>query len=439
MKQQRARLFIAVLVCCSFFMVSTHANTSNQKAVEEMIPVASESAIVYDATNHQMLYEKNIDQKMYPASLTKMITVYVAMQLEEDHQRQITLTPEMFEGLLEENASMAGFSIGETLRFKDLLYGALLPSGAEACRALAITTSGSVDAFVDEMNQFAKKLGMKHTHFVNTSGLHDKKQYTTANDMRKFMEVALQDERFLEIYSCDIFVSQANEIHPYGVELSSTRNDEIEALGIAEDFFEGSKTGYTGEAGKCLATSRWDEDVHLIYVGFFASDQYDSHDHFQDAYRLLHYFSEHYRTHRIYRKGDLIADFSIQNALDQEAGTFYAAHDIKLYAPNEIETKKIKKQITPKESAFKAPYHKGDVLGKVSFVYDGVVYDELTLKAAEEITSHPFLYPFASIWWWISASWIRLTFVILMVVGLSLYGYRTYVIRKRRKQYRSRI
>lgn len=398
----------------------------------------SESYLVYDATNHRILIEKNKDKKMYPASLTKMMTVYLALQLEKNDNRLITLDESIFKGLLAENASMAGFEIGEQVRFKDLIYGAMLPSGAEACRALAVSTKGSVDAFVDEMNLMAKKLGMKHTNFVNTSGLHDKNHYTTAEDMRKLLEASLKDERFLKAYRSDIFVTKSNEHHPYGVELEATRTQDIEALDIPEDFFEGSKTGYTTEAGKCLATSIWDEDIHLLYVGMGADGDYYSHRHFEDAYHLLSYYQQHYQSYELYKKDDLIEQLSIKNNINRKLATFYAKEDISLYLPNTVEKKKIKKVLN-QDISLVAPYQKNEKITVVSFYYEGSKLGEYALKAQEDIKSHPFLYVFCFIWWWISDSWIRLLFFIVILVIGSLYGISFYNTYRKKRIYQSRL
>lgn len=431
-----------VLLLCIVFVGSVTPSAFGKERKNALpqpeLSLYSSSAIVYDASNGRILYEKNKDEKRYPASLTKMMTVYAALQLEEDDNREIVLDEVMFRGLYEENASMAGFAVGETVRFKDLIYGAMLPSGAEACQALAIATKGSVEEFVAEMNRQAEQLGMTHTHFVNTSGLHDDDHYTSAGDMLLLLEAALQDELFLEAYGTDVFVTAGNEVHPYGVELSSTRLSELEALGIPEDFFEGSKTGFTTEAGKCLATSTWDDDVHLLYVSMLAEGDYYTHDHFADAYTALTYFKEHYENKVLYQKGDLIADLSIKDSLHRSAGTFYASEKIALYVPQSITAKQIKKSVEPLAS-LQAPYQKGDTLAKVAFTYEDLYLGEMALNAHQDIDAHPFLYILFSIWWWMSDSLVRLL-VIAMIVYMLIWCLHRYRRKKRRrKNYRSAL
>src|SRR5699024_6501471 len=128
------------------------------------------------------------DEKIYPASLTKIMTAIVAIENLPDLDEQIYLSEDMFEKLYSENASMAGFLPNEKVAAIDLIYGALLPSGAESCIGLADAIAGSEKSFVKLMNEKAEELGMNDTHFTNSTGLHDRNHYTTVNDIAKLLK-----------------------------------------------------------------------------------------------------------------------------------------------------------------------------------------------------------------------------------------------------------
>lgn len=134
-------------------------------------------------TNHTILMQKNSEEKIYPASLTKMMTAIVAIENLPDLKVKIKLTNSTFQGLYKADASMAGFQPGEQVRAIDLLYGVMLPSGAECCIGLADQIAGSEQNFVKIMNQKAADLGMKNTHFENATGLHNVNHYTTVKDL----------------------------------------------------------------------------------------------------------------------------------------------------------------------------------------------------------------------------------------------------------------
>lgn len=151
----------------------------------------SPHAILMRADSGEVLAEKDADSTIYPASMTKMMTALLAIEANPDLDTPVTLPEEIFPALQAQNASLAGFQAGETATVRDLLYGAMLPSGAECCEALAREVSGSEEAFVARMNQKAAELGMTATHFCNPTGLHDPEHVSTVRDMARLTEAAL--------------------------------------------------------------------------------------------------------------------------------------------------------------------------------------------------------------------------------------------------------
>lgn len=145
-----------------------------------LLDTASRHAILLDAQSGRVLAQKRADERTAPASLTKMMTVLLAIETEPDLDKQVTLPEDIFPALQTEKASMAGFVPDETVTVRDLLYGAMLPSGAECCEALAQLVSGSEENFAALMNQKAAELGMKNTHFTNATGLTDTEHYSSA-------------------------------------------------------------------------------------------------------------------------------------------------------------------------------------------------------------------------------------------------------------------
>lgn len=214
----------------------------------------SSNAILVRLRDDAVLMEKNSEEKVYPASLTKMMTVFVAIEHLSDLNEKIELTQSMFEGLYEANASMAGFKPGEQVRSVDLLYGAMLPSGAESCIALAEHIAGSEQNFVRLMNEKAEELGMCHTHFENTTGLHDENHYTTVKDMSIFLREALQNDIFRDIFTTFRYSTPPTNQHPEGITLTSTMYEKLDSRPIMNGEILGGKTGYTDEAGLCLAS-----------------------------------------------------------------------------------------------------------------------------------------------------------------------------------------
>lgn len=221
-----------------------------------LLDTSSRHALLMDAQTGQILAKKRANEEVPPASLTKIMTVLLAIEAEQDLDHPVTLPEDIFPALYAQDASMAGFAPGETVTVRDLLYGAMLPSGAECCEALARQVSGSREAFVALMNQKAAELGMSRTHFSNPTGLTEANHYSTAADLAKLLRAALQNETFRTIFTTEQYTSTPTEQHPEGVWFASTLLSRLSGTELSggEDTILGGKTGYTEAAGLCLAS-----------------------------------------------------------------------------------------------------------------------------------------------------------------------------------------
>lgn len=214
----------------------------------------SPNAILIRLKDHTILMQKNSEEKIYPASLTKMMTAIVAIENLPDLNEKIKLANSTFQGLYKADASMAGFQPGEQVRAIDLLYGVMLPSGAECCIGLANQIAGSEQNFVKIMNQKASALGMDNTHFENAIGLHNKNHYTTVKDLSILLSYALQNDTFREIFTSPRYSTQPTNKHRSGITFYNTMFEELNNQNIIGGEILGGKTGYTDEAGLCLAS-----------------------------------------------------------------------------------------------------------------------------------------------------------------------------------------
>ncbi len=218
--------------------------------------IESEFAILIDLESNTIVAEKSSDAVIYPASLTKVMTLIVAVEnlSEEQLSDTFTMTYEIINPLVAQEASRAGFMVGEKVPIIDLLYGAILPSGADATEALAIYISGSEEDFVRLMNAKAKDMGLSRTQFTNASGLHDYSHYSTAHEMALIMEYAMQNELCRTVLTTKKYTTSSTEKNPEGLKLySDTFNrmygDEPEGVEVIA-----GKTGFTSQAKHCLVS-----------------------------------------------------------------------------------------------------------------------------------------------------------------------------------------
>ncbi len=248
-------------------------------------------AILIDMEDDTILMQKRSEEKIYPASLTKIMTVIVAIENLSDMQKEITLSSSMFHALFEADAAIAGFRPGENVKAIDLIYGALLPSGAECCIGLAEHIAGSETDFVKIMNKKASELGMDNTHFENSTGLHSENHYTSVKDMAVLLKYALENSAFRDVFTSKRYSTAQTNKHPEGITFYSTMFKDLKTPEIIGGRILGGKTGYTGEAGQCLASLAQKEGREYILVTAGAKgDNRAEHFNIDDAYTVYNGF-----------------------------------------------------------------------------------------------------------------------------------------------------
>lgn len=220
------------------------------------IPVSNDAngAIIVNKGTHEVVAARNANERFYPASTTKIMTLLVAVENITDFNDTFTMTLDITDPLFKAEASVAGFASGETVSMTDLLYGTILPSGADAAVGLAVKIAGSEKAFAELMNKKAKELGLKNTHFVNVTGLFDKNHYSSPYDMAVILETALKYPICKKILSTYQYTTKSTPQHPDGIPMSATLFDFMYGTEPETATISGGKTGFVNESGYCIAT-----------------------------------------------------------------------------------------------------------------------------------------------------------------------------------------
>lgn len=251
---------------------ATEEPTAEPTPTAEPVPsvdisdINSQTGILVRLSDGEVVAEKDADAKIYPASMTKIMTAIVGLENLSDLNETITIDRDMYDRLYTEGASLAGFGAGDEVKAIDILYGVMLPSGAECCVGLAQHLFGSEENFVAKMNEKAAELGMDSTHFVTCTGLHDENHYTTVRDLTKLLSYALQNDTFRQIYCTSEYTTSATASAPEGLYFLSTMFKKMDSPAVNGGEIEGGKTGYTSEAGQCLASLAKVDDVEYILV-----------------------------------------------------------------------------------------------------------------------------------------------------------------------------
>ena len=214
----------------------------------------SDYAILIDMDNDSILAEKYARTRINPASMTKILTVLVAAEHIEDLDDTFTMTLEITDYGYIHDCSSAGFEKGEEVSIKDLFYGTVLPSGADAAVGLATYVAGSQEAFVELMNEKLDELGLSQTtHFTNCVGVYDENHYCTVYDMAMIMEAAMDNELCREVMSAHTYTTSKTVQHPEGISLSNLFLRRIEDRDCGGEVVCG-KTGYVAQSGNCAAS-----------------------------------------------------------------------------------------------------------------------------------------------------------------------------------------
>ena len=289
--------------------------------------IKSKHAILYNLNDDSVLYSLKENDRVQIASMTKIMTCIIALESVDELEKQVTITDSMFYRLREENASVAGFKVGETVTYRDLLYGLMLPSGADAAQALAISISGSIDNFVDKMNEKVKKMKLKNTHFSNPAGLDSKNNYSSVYDVAQILKYALNNKTFKSIFMAERYTT-SNGKHTF----LSTRSK----YNFDTSFIDGSKTGFTYDAGLCLASTSHYNNVNYLLVTANAPYN-DRTNHLKDAKTIYGYYFKNYEEKVVSKSGDKIVDVSLSNG---SIINYKSNLDLKKYLKKSCELKK---------------------------------------------------------------------------------------------------
>ena len=331
--------------------------------------LTARSAIVMDTVTGQVLYERDIDTRRYPASTTKMMTLIVA--LEHGRLDDIVTVSKHAEGV---EGSTLWLVQGDKIPLGELLTGMMMHSGNDATVAVAEHIAGSVPAFVEMMNEKAAEIGAYNTHFVNPNGLPDENHYTTAFDLAKIAAYGYSLPHFEEI------VSKQEVIYDWVKDPAKKLRNENQMLWLYRGA-NGVKTGYTDAAGRCLVSAARRDGMQLVAVVL------DSYYMWNDSIALLDYGFQNARPKTLVKKGEVVAKVEVADGRQDEVELVAAES---LVAVEKLgETGKVEKKLEiPEEVA--APIKKGDVVGKVVCYYDGKRQGAIYLLAAKDVEYYSF-------------------------------------------------
>lgn len=360
-----------IIIIFTFFLFTINVNALN---------LSSKNIVLYNLNEDKIIYEQNKDKKTSIASLTKIMTTLVAIENIDDYNKELTIKSTMFNGLAEQNAYVIGLKNNQIVTYNDLLYGMFLASGADATRAIAISVAGSEEKYVKLMNEKAKSLGMKNTNFKNTTGLDEENQYSTVNDVAILLKEALKNKKFKEIFFTETYTFKDKTMT-----VKSSLKNTAKTYNYNVDYIKGAKTGYTYDAGKCLASIAIDEKNNIEYLLITTNASTDKNDayHVKDAVTIYNYYFKNYKYHNLVNKNDLLLTLKTKYSKENNI-KIYAKEDIKYYLENTFKNLNVKLKYTGIDT-ITPNMKKGKKLGKIEVIYNNKVLSTIDIRLQKQI------------------------------------------------------
>ncbi len=375
--------------------------------IKSPLAVTSQNIILYNLNDDNVLYEKNSHEKVSIASLTKIMTATVALENISDLSEKVIITSKDF--LKTDGYAKAGFKNGDIVTFEDLIYGILLPSGAEAVNATINNTLK--ENFVIEMNNIAKKIGLENTSFENPIGKDNDNNYSTAEDVAKLLKYALKNPEFKKIFTTKKYTTSN------GLVLNSTLNRYSDVFDTNKII--GAKSGFTKNAGRCLASITTLNDVNYLLVVLNA-DQSIPSNAIKDSLEIYEYYDENYSYQIILDKDEVLKSIPIK--FSKEKYYDIKGHEnISKYLLNN--TKDNLKIVYDGKDEINYKMAKGTLLGEIK-IYDG---ENLLAKENVYLEKNITYYPL-EIW----------LLVIVIVSILMIFIINKFIKRGKGKKYQKR-
>lgn len=437
---------------------STDLPGNEEPSSASTLELDAQGAVLIEQETGKVLYEKNKDEKLYPASTTKILTALLAIEngnLDEivTVGHEVNLTPR--------DSSLACIDVGEQITLKDLLIGLMVSSGNDAALAIGahigrivagvpdMPYTQALDKFYELMNKRAIELGATNSHFTNPHGYHDENHYTTAYDLAMIAREAMKHEVFREIVQITYMeYPDWNEVDKNDPTKKAIRywvnKNKLLDKNSKECYYPyatGIKTGYTSRSGNCLVSSATKDGMNLIAVVLKST----KNGQWSDSKKLLEYGFEHYTIYEPLKKDQVVASTEVHNHASEDSGALdiLAAEGIRDVIAKE-DVARIQQNIEwyytdeNRQLHLEAPIHKGQVVGKLTYTLDGRTIWESDLVAARNverkktivdmITPNDRDKPTGSSKWYFNP-WITVPALVLLVVITAFY-----VIRRRRRQ-----
>lgn len=269
------------------------------------LEINSKNAILYNMNDKEVIYEKNSEDIVQIASLTKIVTAITVIENTDNLEKEVTITKDMLKGL--NGYAKVGFKVGDKLTYMELLYALMLPSAADAAQALAIDMSGSIEEFANLMNQKVEEIGVTNSKFDNPTGMDSENNYSTASDLAKILIYSLENDTFKTIFNSNYYT-----INSINKKIEKTFITTSSLYKLDTSIIKGAKTGFTYKGGMCLASTTTIDNVNYLLITLGAEAR--TTNNLKDTIKIYEYYSTNYGYINILSKGQLLKTIEVKNS-----------------------------------------------------------------------------------------------------------------------------
>lgn len=381
MFKKLTKYILTLLLIISILSCSAYAYQINGFTLD------AHTALLLSLDTGEILYSQNADDKVYPASLTKMLTAVVVLENTADLDTEIiTYTSAANNEILGTGSVVVGLKIGETIKAKDALYGLLVTSGGDVAYAIAHHYGGNTEGFVKMMNDKAAEIGMTNSHFGNPVGLHDEETYTTGTDISILARYALQYDIFKEITSTDKYTLPASNMS--GPRNFTTTNHLINPnTNYFYKYATGIKTGFTDEAGRCVVSTASYGGYNYLCVIMGCQNKNGRRNEFLDSANLYRWAFNNFEYKSILDTTKPVTEIKVNLSLETDHVALYAEKNLTQIFPKTADSSTITIKPTLLYDEIDAPVTAGTVLGTADVIYSEQVIGTVNLVAGETVKS----------------------------------------------------
>lgn len=400
--------------------------------------------VLADLNTGRVIYSKSADTVVAPASLTKIMTVLLAVESVErgEHSldEMVTAREDCRTGLDEESSS-ANITPGEQLTFRDLLYCSMIQSASDACNVLASLIGGSISGFVDMMNERAVELGCEVTHFEDPNGLSNNNQ-TTAYEMFLITQEAIKHDYFMVVCNiADVTIPATNVSPEREYHNSNSLISSQSVYGGNRYLYTGAagvKTGYTRAAGYCLISTAEREGLHFLAVVMGCDGWLNAHiedyRNFEDTIKLYDWGFSDFSYRNVVDTATPVYELDVELAQDNAKAVLYPQQNLRLLLPRDTTEEDINLDFHITETELTAPVKAGEVFGEAVVSVNGEIYGTVNLVTREGVDLARSEYMKRQLISFFSNRWvIGITVMVLLVVALYVTLQIRY--RKAREKY----